>query len=126
MLGDKMDEHNADVWLINTGWTGGPCGIGHRINLQYTRATIQAALRGELKKDTGYDINHVFGLAMPQSCPGVPSEILNPRQTWDDPDAYDQKAQLLASYFNDNFEAYADFANQEIRDAAPVVSTPSS
>lgn len=125
MLGKKMDEHQVNVWLINTGWTGGPYGIGHRIDLKYTRATIQAALRGELN-DVGYETNHVFGLAMPQSCPNVPSGILNPRQTWDDPDAYDQKAQTLASYFNDNFETYADFASQEIRDAAPVVTTASS
>ena len=125
MLGQKMDEHDANVWLINTGWTGGPYGIGHRIDLQYTRATIQAALKGELN-NVQYENNHIFGLPMPTSCPGVPTEILNPRKTWDDPEAYDQKAQTLAAYFNDNFETYADFASQEIKDAAPVVTTASS
>ena len=125
MLGKKMDEHDVNVWLINTGWTGGPYGIGHRIDLKYTRAMIQAALRGELN-EVNYENNHIFGLAMPKSCPNVPSEILNPRQTWADPEAYDQKASVLASYFNDNFETYADYANQEIRDAAPVVTTASS
>lgn len=125
MLGKKMDEHDVNVWLINTGWTGGPYGIGHRIDLKYTRATIEAALNGELK-DVNYEHNHIFGLAMPKSCPNVPSDILNPRQTWADPEAYDQKASVLASYFNDNFETYADYANQEIRDAAPVVTTASS
>lgn len=125
MLGNKMDEHQVDVWLINTGWTGGPYGIGHRIDLKYTRAMIQAALNGELN-NVPYETNHIFGLAMPTSAPGVPSEILNPRRTWDDPEAYDQKAYTLASYFNDNFETYSDFASQEIKNAAPLVTTASS
>lgn len=125
MLGQKMDEHAVNVWLINTGWTGGPYGIGQRINLKYTRAMIQSALKGELN-NVSYENNHIFGLAMPKTCPNVPAEILNPRQTWDDPEAYDQKAFTLASYFNENFETFSDFASQEIKDAAPVVTTASS
>ncbi len=122
MLGNKMDKHNVNVWLINTGWTEGPYGVGHRIDLKYTRAMIQAALEGKLNQ-VDYETNHIFGLRMPKSCPGVPSEILNPRETWDDKEAYDNKAQELASYFNNNFETYADFANEEIKGAAPAVAT---
>ncbi len=122
MLGNKMDQHDVNVWLINTGWTGGPHGVGHRIDLKYTRAMIQAALNNQLN-NVEYEKNHIFGLHMPKSCPGVPAEILNPRETWDNKDDYDKKAHKLAAYFNDNFEIYADFANEEIIGAAPVVAT---
>jgi len=122
MFGNKMDKHDVNVWLINTGWTEGPYGVGHRIDLKYTRATIQAALSGQLN-EVAYETSSTFGLRMPRNCPGVPDELLNPRETWDDKSAYDKKAQELAGYFNDNFEKYADFANEEIRGAAPVVPT---
>ncbi len=121
MLGKKMNENNVNVWLINTGWTGGPYGVGHRISLKYTRAMIQAALKHKLE-DIAYETDPVFGLHMPSTCPDVPSEVLNPKNTWDDKDDYDKKAQKLAEYFNNNFEKYADFANEEIRAAAPVVT----
>ncbi len=118
MLGKKMDEHNVNVWLINTGWSGGPYGIGKRMNLNYTRAMITAALEGKLN-NVEYTTHRVFGLAMPNECPGVPSEILSPRTTWKDEAAYMSKAQWLAEAFNKNFEKYASFANEEILAAAP-------
>jgi phosphoenolpyruvate carboxykinase (ATP) len=118
MLGAKLDKSDAHVWLINTGWTGGPYGVGSRISLPYTRALINAALGGHLDSVL-YETDPVFGLKVPTTCPEVPSEILNPRNTWADKAAYDAKAKQLAEYFNKNFAKYADFANEEIRNAAP-------
>lgn len=120
MLGKKMQQHKVNVWLINTGWTAGPYGVGHRMKLSYTRAMISAALNGELDK-VQYTQHAVFGLSMPSSCPGVPSEILDPRNTWADKNAYDTKANALAEQFIKNFEKYADKANAEILAAAPAV-----
>ena len=95
MLGDKMRASNVNVWLVNTGWSGGPFGIGSRMSLSNTRAMITAALTGEL--DNVDYINHpVFGLAMPTTCPNVPDEVLNPRNTWADKESYDKKANHLA------------------------------
>lgn len=121
MLGDKMREHKVDVWLVNTGWTGGPYGVGHRMKLAYTRAMIHAALEGKLA-GVEFEKHPVFGLEMPKSCDGVPGEVLNPRNTWADKEAYDKKANTLAEKFNSNFQKYADQANQEILDAAPKSS----
>lgn len=120
MLGEKMRKHEVKVWLVNTGWTGGPYGIGHRMKLSYTRAMITAALNGELE-NVEYDQHRVFGLAMPRTCPNVPSEVLSPRNSWADKDAYDQKANELAEAFNNNFSKYADKANDEILAGAPKV-----
>ncbi|HCQ30439.1 MAG TPA: phosphoenolpyruvate carboxykinase (ATP) [Flavobacteriales bacterium] len=122
MLGEKMQKHNVKVWLINTGWSGGPYGIGSRIKLKYTRAMITAALEGKLE-NVNYETHPVFGLAMPTECPDVPSEILNPKNTWEDKAAYDAKANELAEAFNKNFEQFAEFANEEIMNAAPKVTT---
>jgi phosphoenolpyruvate carboxykinase (ATP) len=122
MLGEKMQKHNVKVWLINTGWSGGPYGIGSRIKLKYTRAMITAALEGKLE-NVDYEIHPVFGLAMPKECPEVPSEILNPKNTWSDKNAYDAKAIELAEAFNKNFEKFAEFANEEILNAAPKTTT---
>jgi phosphoenolpyruvate carboxykinase (ATP) len=121
LLGRKMKEHNVNVWLINTGWTGGPYGIGSRMKLAYTRAMITAALNGELDK-ASFTPTKVFGVSIPASCPGVPSEILNPRNTWQDAEAYDRKANELAAAFVKNFDKYADFANEEILAGAPKVT----
>lgn len=121
MLGDKMQKHNVDVWLVNTGWTGGPYGVGSRMKLPYTRAMIHAALDGELA-DVEFETHPVFGLNMPKSCPNVPAEVLNPRNTWKDKEAYDLKANDLANKFNTNFKKYADQANDEILAAAPKSS----
>ena len=118
MLGKRMKETDAHVWLVNTGWTGGPYGVGSRMKLSYTRAMINAALNGELD-EVEYDTHPIFGLQMPKSCPNVPSEVLNPRQTWADKDAYDNKASILAEEFIRNFEKYASKAAADILNAAP-------
>ncbi|MCB0557524.1 MAG: phosphoenolpyruvate carboxykinase (ATP) [Phaeodactylibacter sp.] len=120
MLGKKMQEHNVNVWLVNTGWTGGAYGTGSRINLKYTRAMITAALRGELE-EVEFHTHEVFGLQMPVSCPGVPSEVLDPRRSWKDAHAYDAKAQDLAARFNRNFKKFEDKASEALREAAPQV-----
>lgn len=121
LLGKKLAQHpEVNVWLVNTGWTGGPYGIGHRISLKNTRAIIAAALAGALNA-VEYATDPVFGLNYPTSVPNVPSEVLNPRDTWADTTAYDAKANYLAGIFNDNFAHYQDFANAEIQAAAPKV-----
>jgi len=119
LLGEKMDKYSVNVWLINTGWTGGPYGVGTRMKLKYTRAMISAALKGQLN-NVAYHKDKVFGLNIPVSCPDVPPEILDPRNTWADKALYDQKANELANKFNRNFEQYADEAAPEIREASPV------
>lgn len=118
LLGQKMKANNVRIWLINTGWSGGAYGTGSRMSLKYTRAMITAALNGELDQ-VSYTQHEVFGLAMPDSCPGVPSELLHPRGTWADKAAYDAAAAHLAGLFKKNFEKYADYANDEILEGAP-------
>jgi len=121
LLGNKMRENNVNVWLINTGWSGGAYGVGSRIKLRYTRAMITAAMNG-LLDDVEYKTHQVFGLAMPNAVPDVPTEILHPRGTWASADAYDATANKLAASFVKNFQKYADNANEEILAAAPKVS----
>lgn len=119
LLGEKLEKHpDVNVWLINTGWTGGPYGIGKRISLKYTRAMINAAINGDLDK-VEYLPHVVFGVLKPQSCPGVPSEYLNPRNTWENTEAYDQRALSLAQLFVNNFKQFEDRASDEILSAAP-------
>lgn len=118
MLGRKMEENNANVWLINTGWSGGGYGVGSRMSLKYTRAMITAALTGALD-GVGYTHHDVFGFAMPNTCPNVPDEILHPRNTWADKAAYDRTVSKLAEKFNENFEKFREFAGPEICSAAP-------
>lgn len=120
MLGDKMRKHQVNVWMVNTGWSGGPYGIGKRMKLGYTRAMISAVLKGELEW-VEYDAHPVFGMLMPASCPGVPKEILNPRSTWTDKTAYDARSMDLAREFVKNFEKYASGVNDEILQAAPKI-----
>ena len=120
MLGKKMDDHNVKVWLVNTGWSGGEYGTGSRIKLRYTRAMITAAMQGELD-DAEYRTHEVFGLEMPTECPGVPSDILDPKQTWADPAAYEKKAQNLADRFVKNFKKYEEGASEEIKAASPRI-----
>ena len=120
LLGEKMKKNKVNVWLVNTGWSGGAYGVGSRIKLPYTRALITAAMNGELDK-VKYETLPVFGLNFPTSCPHVPSEILNPRNTWADKNDYDNKANKLASSFVKNFAQYSEFANDEIMAAAPRV-----
>jgi phosphoenolpyruvate carboxykinase (ATP) len=121
MLGKKMTENNVKVWLVNTGWSGGSYGVGSRMKLKYTRAMITAALNGELE-NVDYNNHEVFGLAMPTTCPNVPDEVLNPRDTWEDKSSYDTKANHLAEAFNKNFEQFSDNASEEIKAAAPKVA----
>ena len=120
MLGKKMKEFGVNVWLINTGWSGGEYGEGRRISLNHTRAMISAALNNKLN-DVEYLTHEVFGLHMPKSCPQVPSEILNPKNTWNDKNAYNKKANILATAFNNNFEQFSDHASGEILEAAPKI-----
>ncbi|MCX7768284.1 MAG: phosphoenolpyruvate carboxykinase (ATP) [Flavobacteriales bacterium] len=120
LLGERMRRHKATVWLVNTGWTGGPYGVGKRIPLPYTRAMISAALNGQLN-EVEYAVHPVFGLAFPTTCPGVPSDILNPRQSWSDKEAYDAAALKLAQAFRKNFEKYADLASSDILAGGPLV-----
>ena len=122
MLSKKMQEAGVNVWLINTGWTGGPYGIGSRMKLKYTRSMITSALEGGLD-NVDFETHPVFGLSMPTTCPNVPDEVLNPRNTWEDKNAYDVKANDLANKFNANFEQFADNANEEILAGAPKATT---
>ena len=121
MLSKKMKESGVNVWLVNTGWTGGPYGIGTRMKLKYTRAMIHAALSGKLglyNYDT-YHIHSVFGVAQPRECPGVPTSVLSPRATWNDDDAYYTTAFKLSNAFRENFKKFESYANEEIRRGGP-------
>ncbi|WP_340077296.1 phosphoenolpyruvate carboxykinase (ATP) [Leptobacterium sp. I13] len=118
MLSKKMTEAGVNVWLINTGWTGGPYGTGTRMKLKYTRAMIKAALNHELS-NVVYETHSVFKLAIPKECPNVPSEVLNPRDTWENKEKYDMTINKLATSFKNNFEKYKSYANEEILSGAP-------
>lgn len=120
MLGKKMRQHEVNVWWINTGWTGGPYGVGHRMKLSYTRSMITAALEGNLN-NVEFEKHPVFGVNIPKVCPGVQPEVLNPRNTWDDKSAYDEKAKYLAGLFVKNFEKYASGVSEEILNSAPEI-----
>jgi phosphoenolpyruvate carboxykinase (ATP) len=117
MLGERLARHDARGWLVNTGWTGGGHGVGKRINLRYTRAMVRAALAGALD-DVPTTPDPRFGVAVPRSCPDVPAEILSPRSTWRDPQAYDDKARHLARLFTDNFQNFEDM-EQSVVNAGP-------
>ncbi len=121
MLSKKMVASGANVWLINTGWTGGPYGVGKRVPLKYTRAMIHAALSGQLGLYTydTYHLHSVFGVAQPRECPGVPTSILSPRATWNNDDAYYKTAFKLTNAFRENFKKFEAFANEEIRRGGP-------
>jgi phosphoenolpyruvate carboxykinase (ATP) len=118
MLGERMNKHDVSVWLINTGWTGGAYGVGKRMNLRYTRAMIRAAMQGQLDQ-VAYNEDPVFGLHYPVECPDVPTEVLAPKNTWTNKEAYDIKAQDLARQFTANFAQFASEASAEILAAAP-------
>ncbi len=121
MLSKKMKASGVDVWLINTGWTGGPYGVGTRMKLKYTRAMISAALSGELGLYTydTYHIHSVFGVAQPRECPGVPTSVLSPRATWNNDEAYYKTAFKLSNAFRENFKKFEAHANEEIRRGGP-------
>lgn len=121
MLSKKMQESGVNVWLVNTGWTGGPYGVGTRMKLKYTRAMIHAALSGKLglyNYDT-YHIHSVFGVAQPRECPGVPTSVLSPRATWNNDQAYYTTAFKLTNAFRENFRKFESYANEEIRRGGP-------
>ncbi len=120
MLSSKMKEAGVNVWLINTGWTGGAYGTGSRMKLKYTRAMITQALEGHLD-DVEFVQHPIFGLSMPTTCENVPDEVLNPKGTWSDAAAYDAKANELASSFKKNFAQFEDYANEEIMNGGPIV-----
>ena len=122
LLGERINTHGAKVWLINTGWSGGPYGTGKRLDIPHTRAMVNAALDGKLD-DVPTWTDPVFGVEVPETCPGVPTELLRPRDTWSDPAAYDAQAAKLAGMFHENFRTYADEVSEKIRAAGPVAGS---
>ena len=118
LLGEKIAEHDVSVWLVNTGWVGGPYGVGERFPISTSRAVIRAAINGDLD-DVEYRTDPVFGIEVPTSVPDVPSDQLDPRATWDDKEAYDEQARELADRFIKNFEDFVDKAGPELVEAGP-------
>ncbi len=118
LLAKKMEDNDADCWLVNTGWSGGPYGVGKRMSIHYTRAMIRGILTGELAKGN-FEPHPIFGVLVPTTCPDVPSEVLNPRSTWADKAAYDTKAKHLANLFNENFKTFEDGVSDAVKVAAP-------
>lgn len=121
MLGEKIERHHVDVWLVNTGWSGGPYGVGKRMKIAYTRAMVHAALNGTLTNIPTHP-DPTFNVAVPESCPGVPAEVLDPRNTWKDKAAYDQQAKKLAVMFTENFKVFTSEVSEEVRAAGPKAS----
>ena len=121
LLRDLIAEHNVDCWLVNTGWTGGAYGVGHRMPIMATRALLNAALDGSLKS-AEMRIDPNFGFEVPTAVPGVDTAILNPRKTWSDQSAYDTQAQKLVDMFTKNFEVYEPYVDSEVRLAAPSLA----
>lgn len=121
MLSAKMKETGANVWLVNTGWTGGPYGVGHRMKLKYTRAMITAALDGSLEEANkdNYHIHSMFGVAQPRTCPNVPDEVLSPRKSWNNDEGYYKTAHKLRDYFMNNFKKFESYASEEILAGGP-------
>jgi phosphoenolpyruvate carboxykinase (ATP) len=120
LLSENIAKNGTNVWLMNTGYTGGPYGVGKRMSIAHTRALLNAALDGALDKVATYN-DPIFGFEVPADCPGVPSQVLRPRETWSDKAAYDAKAQQLAKLFSENFKQFADQASPEVLAAAPKV-----
>ncbi|MGH2475426.1 MAG: phosphoenolpyruvate carboxykinase (ATP) [Candidatus Limnocylindrales bacterium] len=119
MLMERLAEHDVTVWLVNTGWTGGPYGVGERMNIAHTRSMVRAAIDGRLR-GVGMRLDPIFGVEVPLECPDVPAGFLDPRSTWADPQAYDRQAAQLASMFAANFEAYAGGVSDDVRNAGPA------
>lgn len=120
MLAEKIAKHNAQAWLVNTGWSGGPYGVGRRMKIRYTRAMVRAAIEGKLN-DVATETDPVFGLAVPTAVPDVPSEVLMPRGTWADGAAYDKQAAELAARFHENFKRFEASASEAVKQAGPRV-----
>ncbi|CAN5689318.1 phosphoenolpyruvate carboxykinase (ATP) [soil metagenome] len=119
LLGERIRKHGSNAWLVNTGWTGGPYGTGNRMKIAYTRAMINAALSGVLN-DVPTRREPVFGFEVPVNCPDVPDDVLDPRDTWSNPGAYDKKARELATMFVNNFAQFAPEVSDDVKNAAPV------
>jgi phosphoenolpyruvate carboxykinase (ATP) len=119
LLGEKMEQQNVKIWLVNTGWIGGGFGIGHRMRLDHTRLLLSSAMNGELERQE-FETESIFGLSMPKTCPGIPENILNPKHTWKDKAAYDSSAKMLADKFNVNFKKFENQASAEIAAAGPL------
>jgi phosphoenolpyruvate carboxykinase (ATP) len=119
MLVDRLERYDVPVWLVNTGWTGGPYGTGNRMNIAHTRNMVRAAINGELA-DAEYVEDPIFRVAVPTAVPGVPDEVLVPRDTWADKDAFDATARRLAAMFHANFAYYADGVSEAVRNAGPA------
>jgi phosphoenolpyruvate carboxykinase (ATP) len=119
LLGEKIARHQVQVWLVNTGWTGGPYGVGQRISLAHTRTLINAALSGQIREDATFRIDTRFNLSVPMAVPGVPTSLLNPRETWGDGEAYDEQAARQAQMFVDNFKAFESSVDPAVRAAGP-------
>jgi len=119
LLGEKIARHHSNVWLVNTGWSGGPAGVGQRVSIAYTRAMVHAILNGALQ-DIPTRMDPFFGVAVPEICPDVPSEVLDPRLTWTDSAAYDAQARRVAIMFRDNFKTFEDSVTESVRQACPI------
>jgi phosphoenolpyruvate carboxykinase (ATP) len=119
-LGERIAKYQAKVWLVNTGWSGGPYGVGSRMKIAYTRAMIRAALSGGLNH-VGYQRHPVFNIEMPTSCLDVPAAVLDPRGTWADKAAYDQQAARLAKMFVENFKSFEADVAPAVKDAGPRI-----
>ncbi|MCH7587779.1 MAG: phosphoenolpyruvate carboxykinase (ATP) [Chloroflexi bacterium] len=120
LLGKQIERHKTRVWLVNTGWTGGPFGIGERMKLEYTRAMVHAAIQGDLNNLLTRKEPH-FGLQIPESCPGVPAQVLDPRSTWEEPEAYDRQAAVLVKRFINNFQKFEEMVSAEVISAGPTL-----
>ena len=113
LLGKKIDEHHVECWLVNTGWTGGPYGVGKRMSIAHTRAMVNAAIEGRIERD--FETEPFFGLRIPKHVPGVPDDVLNPRHAWADEAAYDQQAEKLARLFFENFKRFEDHVSDSVK-----------
>jgi phosphoenolpyruvate carboxykinase (ATP) len=120
MLGEKIARHKARVWLVNTGWTGGPYGVDSRMKIAHTRAMVTAALSGQLDR-VKYERHRIFNVDMPTTCPGVPVHVLDPRSTWPDSNQYDDQAKALAQMFVDNFKAFDADVATPVKQAGPTL-----
>lgn len=122
LLGEKIARHGAKCWLVNTGWTGGAYGVGKRMQISYTRAMIRAALDGRLAQ-VSTKADPAFGLHIPEACPDVPAEVLNPKSTWSDKGAYDRAAQDVAKRFEANFKQFESHVDDKVKSAAVRAAT---
>ena len=118
LLGERIAKHQAKVWLVNTGWTGGAYGVGSRMKIAHTRAMINAALSGELD-NVGFEVDPMFNLEIPKGCPNVPADVLQPKTTWADKSAYDAQAKKLGHMFRDNFKTFEKTAAADVKSAGP-------